>query len=106
MDTIVNTTFYVHPSLESAFLGWLSEVYMPAALEAGMKMPSLARLRMSDLDPEADVDGFAFQLRAQDDAVASRWHNGRGSELLKEFVTPYGTRIVHFTSWMEDMGLK
>ena len=46
---ILNTTFYVHESIDRLFHQWLQQEYLPSAMKAGLGEPSVARLLMEPL---------------------------------------------------------
>lgn len=95
---ILNTTYYVHHTIDCEFRQWVRERYFSSALGNGLSSPSLARILV---EPRDGMSGYAVQFRADDLKQAENWHDGLGSVLRGELVERYGTKILSFTTYME-----
>lgn len=94
---ILNTTFYIHPSIESEFLLWIKKEYVPAALVARLEEPQLAVILT---EVGEDVTGYAFQLKASCKQEAEAWHDGEGASLRDRFIGRYGQKAIFFSTYM------
>lgn len=99
---IINTTFYVHLSLEDAFLKWAREEYFPDAIRDGLNDCVFSRLL---IDIQDNAVGYALAVTAPDEASAVAWHDGKGTELRKRFADGKGEKVLHFTTYMEKLSL-
>ncbi len=95
---LLNTTFYIHPSIENDFLSWMKTVYVPSALLAGLSDPELCLLLV---EAGEDVSGYALHLRAGDLSEAEAWHDGAGGDVRSGFMSRYGEKALSFSTYME-----
>ena len=97
---ILNTTFYVHESIDSQFHQWISQEYIPSALKAGLSTPTVARLLM---EPQEGMSGYAVQLVSESIIPAQTWHDNEAASLRGLLSGKYGERILFFTTYMEQL---
>lgn len=97
---IVNTTFYVEPALKSEFEGWASDCYVAAAVKSTGYVSSMVMRLLVEIEAGA---GYAVQLRFADDDAARHWDNAVAPELLSAAAKRWGERMVHFTTFMEEL---
>ena len=98
-ETILNTTFVVHTSVEPAFLTWLREVYIPSIHAAGIfTRPTAARV-LTRIEP--DTDSIAVQATTSQRAEAEKWHNETAALLRDDLTARWPQRVMHFTTFME-----
>ena len=88
---IVNTTFYVEPALKSEFEGWARDCYVAAAVKSTGYVSSMVMRLLVEIEAGA---GYAVQFRLV---------NPVGPELLAAAAKRWGERMVHFTTFMEEL---
>lgn len=66
---LYNTTFAVDKATESALTDFIKSVYIPAALEAGMKSPVLSKMRPVDDGGEDTAVSMALQVLAPSHSI-------------------------------------
>ena len=99
----VNTTFYVESSVETEFLRWVRNDYLPSATSLeGFGSPCLARLM---LEPQDGMNGYAVQVCARDAETAASWHDSEGARLRGELSARFGQKVLFFTTYMEQLPL-
>lgn len=101
-NVVINTTFYVSLDLRLKFLAWVREKYLPAAIAEGMCQPRLTRLLM---EVHEGAEGYALSLTCTDMEGALAWHDYAGEELRRELSKRFGEKILHFTTFMEELPL-
>ncbi|WP_300804782.1 DUF4286 family protein [uncultured Duncaniella sp.] len=99
---LLNTTFYIHPSLTEEFSTWVKEQYLPSALGSGLYDASLSRI-MADVGE--DVTGYAMHLYCDSLEEAERWHDGTGAAVRETFLSRYGQKALFFSTYMEVLPL-
>lgn len=98
---ILNTTFYVHQSIDAQFRRWIDETYFPSALtEGNLSNPLFAKLL---LEPQDGMSGYAVQVMAYTPEEAATWHDGVGGELRNDLMARFGQNILFFTTYMESI---
>ncbi|MDE5668857.1 MAG: DUF4286 family protein [Duncaniella sp.] len=97
---ILNTTFYVHESIDSLFHQWLNHEYIPSAMKAGLSEPSVARLLM---EPQEGMSGYAVQFVSGSVESAQTWHDNEAASLRGLLSGKHGERILFFTTYMERL---
>lgn len=97
---IINTTFYVHESIDSLFHQWLNHEYIPSAMKAGLSEPSVARLLM---EPQEGMSGYAVQFVSGSVESAQTWHDNEAASLRGLLSGKHGERILFFTTYMERL---
>lgn len=95
---LLNTTFYVHPSVEDDFLSWVRNTYIPSALASGLSGPELCLLLA---DVGEGVSGYALHLYAESLSDAEGWHDGDGGNIRSGFMCRYGEKMLSFSTYME-----
>ena len=97
--TLLNTTFHVHKSIDTLFIKWVKEIYLPVAMDSGLfKNPLFTRI-MTQVDPEAT--SYAVQLQASSQSEAESWHDTTAAKLKEALAREVGERVLHFTTYME-----
>lgn len=99
METILNTTFVVHTSVEPAFLTWLREVYIPSIHAAGIFTRPVAARVLTRIEP--DTDSIAVQATTSQRPEAEKWHNETAALLRDGLTARWPQRVMHFTTFME-----
>lgn len=100
---LLNTTFYIHHSIQEHFIRFLKDTYLPSALGvAGISTPVLTRLL---LEPQDGMDGFALQLSADSCDIAAAWHDGESTQLRQNLINEFGEKVLFFTTYMEVIPL-
>ena len=102
-NTILNTTFVVHDSIEADFLRWLRDVYVPPAMASGaFESVRVARV-LTRVEP--DTSSIAVQFAALSPELCNRWHEGEASALHADLHSRWADRLLHFTTFMEAINL-
>lgn len=100
----LNTTFYVHISVRTAFLEWVRSTYIPDALASGIF--SSPQLMLVEHSVEPDALTYAVQLQASNVADARRWHDeGRGAALRESIMKMHPQKVLFFSSFMDILPL-
>ena len=97
---ILNTTFYVHESIDSLFLNWVRQEYIPSALEHGLTEPTVAHLLMG---PQDGMSGYAVQVVSDSISHAQSWHDEEAATLRDTVRGKHGEKILFFTTYMERL---
>lgn len=98
---ILNTTFYVHLSVDVQFRQWVTEEYFPSALAEGkLSDPGIARILG---DPQDGMSGYAVQLMAEDIDSARYWHDNHAAGLRGQLGEKFGQKVLFFTTYMEKL---
>lgn len=97
---ILNTTFYIHESIEASFHQWLDEEYIPSALSNGLCEPVVSRLL---IEPQEGMSGYAVQLSSEEMAGAQSWHDDKGASLRGKLSGQFGEKMLFFTTYMERL---
>lgn len=101
---IHNTTFVMGENTVQEFVSFLREVYVPAVV--GGKILSTPALRYV-LSGEAGADSvsLALQFTAPDMAAIELYMSEAGAKNSELIVKTFGSRVVGFTTLMEDLPL-
>lgn len=97
---ILNTTFYVHESIDSQFRQWIRQEYIPSALKYGLNEPTVAHLLM---EPQDGMSGYAVQVVSDSISVVRYWHDEEAAALRNTVSGKYGEKILFFTTYMERL---
>ncbi|MDE6066088.1 MAG: DUF4286 family protein [Duncaniella sp.] len=96
---ILNTTFYVHESIDGEFRRWIECEYFPSAsAHGGLEQPVMAKILM---EPQEGMNGYAVQCLAPDIAKAQSWHDSHAAELRGALSAKFGQKVLFFTTYME-----
>lgn len=94
-----NTTFFVAPRLEKAFVEWIRSTYSPAVRAAKFSEPRLMKLLER---PDPNLEAYAFQFLAENAEEAYSWTEGSESQRLRcEFAAQSPQECVWFTTLMQ-----
>lgn len=100
---ILNTTYYVHSSVDSEFRRWVRDEYFPSALSNhGLSSPVFAALLV---EPQEGMAGYAVQLSASTRPDAESWHDGPAASLRADLSSRFGQKVLFFTTYMETIDL-
>ena len=94
---ILNTTFYIRPSLHDEFMQWM-KAYV-GSIPAGISYE--LDIITSPADEEAEA--YALRLMADSDQTIAAWHDGDGAEQRAKLGAMYGEKTLHFTTLMEKI---
>lgn len=98
---ILNTTFYIHESIDGEFRRWIECEYFPSALEhGGLEHPVMAKILM---EPQEGMNGYAVQCQAPDIAGAQQWHDAHAASLRDSLSAKFGEKVLFFTTYMEQI---
>lgn len=96
---LINTTFCVERSIDTAFRSWLKNVYIRSALSTPfLSVPMLTRV-LGQEDPTATT--YALHLHATSLAEARRWHDETAAMLRDDMSARFGQRVLFFTTYLE-----
>ena len=97
--TILNTTYYVHETVDAEVRRWVTDVYFPSALNiGGLVKPVFARISMP---PQEGMSGYAVQLMAENKETAELWHDNHAADLRAKLSGLMGEKMLFFTTYME-----
>ena len=95
---LFNTTFHLDSTIESDFLAWIRESFIPAALSAGLKKPLLCRI-VDKIEPGCSA--FALQTFIVSVDEADKWRSEYLCKLLAEMSVRWKDRALAFSTPME-----
>lgn len=100
---ILNTTYYIHSSVDAEFRRWVRDEYFPSALsQCGLQSPVFATLL---IEPQEGMAGYAVQLSATSREVATNWHDGPAAALRSQLSSRFGQKVLFFTTYMETIDI-
>lgn len=94
---LYNTTFVYNSELHEELCKWFREIWLPAAMAAGMEMPLCASVPAGQ-DATLSV---AVQGRFATNDDAESWHGSGGVNYLEALYRKYGERVLAFSTIME-----
>ena len=98
---ILNTTFVVERAIYDAFVGWLKELYVPAALATGLFSSSrLAQILSND---EPGVISIACELQGESLSECVRWHDETALLLRNDMAARWGEKAMFFTTYLKKI---
>ena len=98
---ILNTTYYIHESIDADFRKWVSEIYFPSAINiGGLERPMLAKILT---DTQEGMSGYAVQLSADNKEIAELWHDNHAADLRGELSKLFGDKVLFFNTYMETI---
>lgn len=97
---ILNTTFYIHESIDEFFHQWLDQEYLPSAISNGLSEPVVSRLL---IEPQEGMTGYAVQLSSEEMAGAQSWHDDAAAMLRGKMSGRFGEKMLFFTTYMERL---
>lgn len=92
---ILNTTFYIRPSLHDDFMQWMKAYVDAIPAEISHELDLIT----SPADEEAEA--YALRLMAESDRTIAAWHDGPAAELRSELGAKFGDKALHFTTLMK-----
>lgn len=96
---ILNTTFVVHHSVDSSFVDWVRDVYMPAMQASGVFSDVTVMRVMAEIDP--DTVNYAVQARTDRFPEAIKWRDEVSSALRDGIFLKTGEKVLSFSTEME-----
>lgn len=97
---ILNTTFYIHESIDEKFHQWLDQEYIPSALSSGLAEPVVSRLL---IEPQEGMTGYAVQISSESIENAQSWHDDKAASLRGKLSAQFGEKMLFFTTYMERL---
>lgn len=96
---ILNTTFLVHKTIESQFIDWVHQTYLPTAQQSGIFTDPVFSRVLLETDPEGT--SYAIQLQAKSHTDATQWHESEAALLKNALAQKWGEKVLHFSTFME-----
>lgn len=98
-----NTTYHVEQEMNTLFVLFLKEHYIPRATESGLFYD--ARLLL--IRPQHGNDGinYSLQFKAQDMKAVDEWFHQVGDNLNRTLSLRFGTEVAGFVTLLEEMTL-
>lgn len=98
---IYNTTFHVENDVTDDFLEYFKKTYIPRAAASGfLRQPCLRRV-MNTREDEGSSYSIQFHVKNVD--TLNYWLDMEGKILHKGIVDRFGSKVVGFTTLLEDM---
>lgn len=104
---VLNTSFHVDKSVETEFLRWLADEFLPGinAGDCQFQLQAVSRLLMT---VEEGLASYAVRVAAPGmslEEAVSGWETYLSGEKLGAMRRHLGSRMLFFTTPMEDMDL-
>lgn len=96
---ILNTTFVISHTIYDAFVQWLKDVYVPAAMVTGLFSSSRISKILHNEDPRAV--NIACELTCDSLSEAVRWHDDTASLLRDDMASHWGENALFFTTYLK-----
>lgn len=101
---IYNTTFNIENDILDECLEYLKKNYIPRAVASGfLRTPYLRRILQ---DESEDASSYSVQFHVKNPETLEYWMESEGSTLQKELITRFGTKIVGFSTLLEEIDLE
>lgn len=98
---VYNTTFHIEKDILEESLEYLKKQYMQKAVSSGfLQRPCLRRV-MHTADDEGGSYSVQFHVKNTD--TLQYWLDHEGAALHKELVDRFGSKIVGFTTLLEEI---
>lgn len=98
---LYNTTFVVSDAIQSLFLNWIKEKFIPQANSTGVfHSPLLTRI-INDSPEQVGQNSFAMQFKCDSLEIAKKWHDNIGTNLMSELGEKYKYDFLYFTTFMD-----
>ncbi|MCM1349564.1 MAG: DUF4286 family protein [Firmicutes bacterium] len=94
---LLNTTFVIPVSEETAFLNWVSQHYFPTIFRKGHAEPKLLAIPAPDELSKA----FGVQFTVADKKEAAMWRDNILPLTITKLTTAAPDTILHFTTLMD-----
>ncbi len=95
---IYNTTFQVDDEVQSNFIIWIKECYIPEIEKTGLlKQPRLCKI----LSHRDEGSSFSLQWEVENSTVLHRWHMEQGAKLGEQLVDIFKDKVIGFPTLME-----
>lgn len=100
---IYNTTFNIENDILDECIDYLKTSYIPRAAASGFLMtPYLRRILQDETE---DASTYSVQFHVKNPETLDYWLQNEGRSLQQELVTRFGTKIVGFSTLLEDIAL-
>lgn len=101
---VYNTTFHIEKEILAECLDYLKADYIPRASVGGfLHRPCLRRV-MQTADNEGESYSVQFHVKNVD--TLNYWLQGEGGAMHKELVARFGSKVVGFTTLLEEIDLE
>ena len=98
-----NTTYHVEHEMNSLFVLFLKEHYIPRATESGL----FTDARLLLICPQHGNEGvnYSLQFRAKDTDAVNEWFLQVGDNLNRTLSLRFGTEVAGFVTLLEEIAL-
>jgi len=98
---IYNTTFHIENDIVDECVLYLKKNYIPKAASSGFLMQPCLRKVMTTHEDEGSSYSVQFHVKNID--TLNYWMQHEGQLLQKELIDCFGSRVVGFTTLLEDI---
>lgn len=100
---IYNTTFNIENDILTECVDYLKKDYIPRAAASGFLMtPYLRRILQDETE---DASCYSVQFHVKNPETLEYWMQNEGRTLQQELVQRFGSKIVGFSTLLEDIAL-
>ena len=100
---IYNTTFHIEEDIHQECLSYLKKEYIPKAMASGFLLqPYLRRILQTAEDEGAS---YSVQFHVKNIDTLNYWLQKEGVDIHQELVARFGSKIVGFSTLLEDIEL-
>lgn len=102
---VYNITFHVEGEMQADFLRFLKEEYVPQATQRGFVHSPLLHRVLPHAEEEEGCS-YAVQFRVKNADRLNFWIEQEGRVLARRVVERYGSKVVGFTTVLEEIDLE
>lgn len=101
---IYNTTFNIENEVLEECVDYLKKHFIPRAASSGfLRTPYLRRILHNQTE---DAASYSVQFHVKNVETLEYWMQSEGRALQQELVTKFGSKIVGFSTLLEDIDLE
>lgn len=101
---VYNTTFNIENDILTECVEYLKKIYIPRAMASGfLQTPYLRRILQ---DESEDTTSYSVQFHVKNPETLMYWMESEGRTLQEELVNSFGTKIVGFSTLLEEINLE
>ena len=98
---VYNTTFNIENDILTVCIEYLKKSYPPRASASGfLRTPYLRRILQ---DESEDASSYSVQFHVKNPETLEYWMQSEGRALQEELITRFGTKIVGFSTLLEEI---
>lgn len=98
---VYNTTFNIENDILLECVDYLKKSYIPRAAASGfLRTPNLRRILQVETE---DATSYSVQFHVKNPETLEYWMQSEGRALQKELINRFGSKIVGFSTLLEEI---